>query len=100
MKPDQELYMTEYAAIHIVLLSVEVAHLDPLATRPARSDPTDSEAPVCCHKTNGYDHHPTFPGLGTISRERLSWDCEASPCCIGAREDQYPFTPILALPLH
>ena len=100
MQPDPELYMTEYAAIRIVLHSTKVVHLDPLAMRLARSDPTDSKAPVYCHKTNGYGHHPAFPTLGTISHERPSRDCEGSPYCIRAHEDQYPFTPILALPLH
>ena len=75
MKPDPELYMTDYAAIRIVLHYAKVVHLDPLATRLARSDPTDSETPVYCHETNGYGHHPAFPGLGTISYERPSQDC-------------------------
>ena len=69
------MYMSEYAAIRIVLHSAKVVHLDPLATRLARSDPTDSETPVYCHETNGYGHHPAFPGLGTISYERPSQDC-------------------------
>jgi len=60
----------------------------------------DIKTLVYSNETNGYDHHPAFLGLGTTSHERPSWDCEASLCCIRAREHQYPSTPILALPLH
>jgi len=50
--PDPELYMT----VHDYTYSFHpagVVHLYPVATNPARSDPTFSEAPI--NKTNGYD---------------------------------------------
>jgi len=43
-------------------------HLYPLSLMPAENDPTDSEAPVYYHKTNGYDTI-LFPQFG--SRKRL-----------------------------
>ena len=53
MKPDQDLYMIEYVAIRIVLHTTGIVHLDPLAARLAGDQPTNFEAPVYCHETNG-----------------------------------------------
>jgi len=63
-----------------------VVQLDPLAPRPAGDQLTNSKAHVYCNETNSYDHHPAFPGLGASSRKKSSWDSEASPCCVEARE--------------
>ena len=59
---------------------------------------SDNETPINYQETNGYDRHPIFPGLGTISRESSSRDCEASAYCVGVCKSQHPFT--LALALH
>ena len=87
MKPNQELYMIEYGAIHIVytLQGLYTWTHSPRGQRGVTL--TNSEAPVYCHEINSYGHHPTYPGLCTISRERSSQDCEASPYFIGAHED-------------
>ena len=67
MVPDPELYMTEYVAIRIVFTLQGVVHLYPLATNPARSDLTFSEAPV--NETNGYGTI-LLPVWGASSRSR------------------------------
>jgi len=43
--------------------SVELVYLYPLAPLPAGNDPTDSEAPVYCNGTSGYDTI-LFPQVG------------------------------------
>ena len=78
--------MTEYAAIYIVH-PIGVVHLEPLAPMLDGDQPTNSEAPVYCNETNGCGHHSAFLGLGASSSKRSPRDGEASPCCVGARED-------------
>jgi hypothetical protein len=53
VKPDQDLHMIEYAAIRIVLHPAGIVHLDPLAARLAGDQPTNFEALVYSHETNG-----------------------------------------------
>ena len=83
----------EYVAIRIVFTLQGLYRCTHSPKASWGGIPGNFRASVYYHETNGYGHHPVFPGLGASSRERSPRGCEASPCCVGAHEDQYPFTP-------
>jgi len=78
VKPDQELYMTEYVAILMVFTLHGFYTWIDLNRSQSGVTQLNDKTLVYYHKTNCYGHHPTFQGLGTSSRERSSRDYEAS----------------------